>query len=470
MLDTPPEERFDRITRTAAHMFGVPIALVTLVDEERQWFKSCQGVSITETPRNVSFCAYAILGTDVMVVPDARLDPRFADNPLVTGEPFLRFYAGYPLAAANGSRPGTLCVLDTTPRTFSAEDRQLLRDLAAWAERELNTPEMQQVLAAQRASEIRMQAVLSSVFDGMITAEAQGRIASFAQAAEHIFAYHASGVAAAAQAETPATLQASTDTAPRPPLRILLVEDNPVNQKLTLRLLDRLGYGADVADNGQAALDALARQPYDVVLMDIQMPQMDGIEATTRIRQHRTAPQPAIVALTASALPGDRERFLSAGMDDYLSKPVRLQELAAVLERCTLSAEAAPQPTTSAPQPTPAPPPIDPAAFENLREAMGEDDPDALRDVIEIFLDNTHTLLGEMRQAAARRDTETLRRLAHSLKSSSASVGALTLSDYCAAIEARCRAHVLDDIDHLLILSEAEQGRVKEALQVLRVI
>jgi HPt (histidine-containing phosphotransfer) domain-containing protein len=176
------------------------------------------------------------------------------------------------------------------------------------------------------------------------------------------------------------------------------------------------------------------------------------------------------VALTASALPGDRERFLSAGMDDYLSKPVRLQELAAVLERCTLSAEAAPQPTTSAPQPTPAPPPIDPAAFENLREAMGEDDPDALRDVIEIFLDNTHTLLGEMRQAAARRDTETLRRLAHSLKSSSASVGALTLSDYCAAIEARCRAHVLDDIDHLLILSEAEQGRVKEALQVLRVI
>src|ERR1700752_1549332 len=94
ILDTSPEERFDRLTRLAKRLFGVPIALVNLVDADRQWFKSCVGLSATETPRDISFCGHAILGDDILLVPDAGVDERFHDNPLVTGDPNIRFYAG----------------------------------------------------------------------------------------------------------------------------------------------------------------------------------------------------------------------------------------------------------------------------------------------------------------------------------------------------------------------------------------
>jgi CheY-like chemotaxis protein len=118
-------------------------------------------------------------------------------------------------------------------------------------------------------------------------------------------------------------------------LRILLAEDNMVNQKVALRLLERNGYRADVAANGLEVLDALRRQPYDVVLMDVQMPEMDGVEATHRIRrQFPPDVQPRIIAMTANALEGDREIYLDEGMDDYVSKPVRVGELQAALERC----------------------------------------------------------------------------------------------------------------------------------------
>ena len=137
ILDTSPEERFDRLTRLAKRLFGVPIALVSLVDEDRQWFKSRQGLSASETPRDVSFCGHAILGSDVFLIPDAAQDPRFHDNPLVTDAPFVRFYAGCPLTVPNGSRLGTLCLIDREPREFSEEDLDLLRDLARMAEQEL---------------------------------------------------------------------------------------------------------------------------------------------------------------------------------------------------------------------------------------------------------------------------------------------------------------------------------------------
>ena len=137
ILDTSPEERFDRLTRLAKRLFGVPIALVSLVDEDRQWFKSCQGLSASETPRDVSFCGHAILGSDIFLIPDATQDPRFHDNPLVTDAPFVRFYAGCPLVVPNGSKLGTLCLIDREPRDFSEEDLDLLRDLARMAEQEL---------------------------------------------------------------------------------------------------------------------------------------------------------------------------------------------------------------------------------------------------------------------------------------------------------------------------------------------
>ncbi|MGB5606910.1 MAG: sensor domain-containing diguanylate cyclase [Gammaproteobacteria bacterium] len=137
ILDTSPEERFDRLTRLAKRLFGVPIALVSLVDEDRQWFKSCQGLSASETPRDISFCGHAILGDDIFLVSNAAQDERFHDNPLVTNEPHIRFYAGCPLTVPNGSKLGTLCIIDREPREFSEDDMELLRDLTRMAEQEL---------------------------------------------------------------------------------------------------------------------------------------------------------------------------------------------------------------------------------------------------------------------------------------------------------------------------------------------
>lgn len=136
ILDTPPEERFDRLTRLARRAFGVPISTVTMVDSNRQWFKSCGGVDVRETPREISFCAHAILYDDLLVVENAAKDERFNDNPFVREHPKIRFYAGCPLVV-NGYRIGTICVIDMKARTFTEEDRQLLRDLARLAEQEL---------------------------------------------------------------------------------------------------------------------------------------------------------------------------------------------------------------------------------------------------------------------------------------------------------------------------------------------
>lgn len=137
ILDTPPEERFDRLTRTAKRLFGVPIVQFTLVDENRQWFKSCVGLNVQETPRDISFCGHAILDNSLFIIPDATKDKRFADNPLVLNDPHIRFYAGCPLKAPNGKKIGVLCIADREPRSFTAEDLEALKDLASMAEREL---------------------------------------------------------------------------------------------------------------------------------------------------------------------------------------------------------------------------------------------------------------------------------------------------------------------------------------------
>ena len=139
LLDSAPEERFDRLTRMAKRMFGVDISVLSLIDDGRQWFKSkSTEMDIpNETSREVSFCGHAILGNDVFVVEDALDDHRFKDNPLVTKAPSIRFYAGYPLKVNNGSALGTLCIIDTEPRAFDAEDSQLLKDLGVMAEQEI---------------------------------------------------------------------------------------------------------------------------------------------------------------------------------------------------------------------------------------------------------------------------------------------------------------------------------------------
>lgn len=137
ILDSSPQERFDRITRLAKRMFGVPVALVSLIDADRQWFLSSFGLEAKETSRDISFCGHAILGDEIFTVPDAALDPRFNDNPLVTDSPNIRFYAGCPISVPNGSKLGTLCLIDQSPRGFDDEDKALLRDLARMVEQEV---------------------------------------------------------------------------------------------------------------------------------------------------------------------------------------------------------------------------------------------------------------------------------------------------------------------------------------------
>lgn len=137
ILDTPAEERFDRVTRVAQRVFEVPISMVALVDENRQWFKSKQGITVSETPRDLSFCAHTILSDRTLVISDARNDERFFDHPWVGGPPYLRFYAGHPLKSPEGLRIGTLEIADVSPREMSDDDLQALRDLASFVQDEL---------------------------------------------------------------------------------------------------------------------------------------------------------------------------------------------------------------------------------------------------------------------------------------------------------------------------------------------
>ncbi len=145
ILDTPPEERFDRFTRLASEFFGVPIVLVSLVDTARQWFKSCYGLDATETGRDISFCGHAIERDELFVVESALDDPRFAKNPLVTGEPHIRFYAGQPLRATDGSLLGTFCLIDRQPREFNDRERQFLQDFGRIVETELNSLQLSEL-------------------------------------------------------------------------------------------------------------------------------------------------------------------------------------------------------------------------------------------------------------------------------------------------------------------------------------
>lgn len=162
LMYTPAEDRFDRITRMATKIFRVETALVSLVAENCQWFKSKTGLNANETSRSISFCGHAILADDIFMVPDTHLDERFSDNPLVTGPPYIRFYAGQPIATAGGLKLGTLCIIDPNPRTFTEEEKEQLRDFAGWVENEIMMPKMSQVQQEliQELSVARRQALL----------------------------------------------------------------------------------------------------------------------------------------------------------------------------------------------------------------------------------------------------------------------------------------------------------------------
>jgi CheY-like chemotaxis protein len=276
------------------------------------------------------------------------------------------------------------------------------------------------------------------------------------------------------------------------PLRILLAEDNATNQKLALRLLERMGYQADVAANGLEALSALKRQLYDVVLMDVQMPEMDGLEATRQIRREwPEAWQPRVIAMTANAMQGDREMCLAAGMDDYVSKPIRVEDLVGALSKSRplhLEAgqgedgaqaepvEAVPidvetEATSSPPLDTSALAPdqavLDPVALENLLAVVGGEF-GYLVELIDSFLEEAPQLLGELKQFVEDGDAVGVHRVAHSLKSNGADFGATTFAELCKELEMVGKSGELGAAADLLAQIMAEYKKVEAALAAVR--
>ena len=253
------------------------------------------------------------------------------------------------------------------------------------------------------------------------------------------------------------------------PLKILLAEDNVVNQKVAVNILQRLGYRVDVVANGLEVLEALHRQPYNVVLMDVQMPEMDGLTATSYIcQQWSMSSRPRIIAMTANAMAGDRERCLAAGMDDYISKPIRVEAIKVALSKCQ-------------PHPTPveevvetreeideslpdcALPPID---LTELREMGGEGSDEFILEIVNSYLADTPQLLRSLQQGIDRGDLELFKRSAHSLKSSSALVGAHTLSEIAKELEFFDYPSTTAEASSLLSQATKEFQRVEEALHL----
>jgi PAS domain S-box-containing protein len=243
-------------------------------------------------------------------------------------------------------------------------------------------------------------------------------------------------------------------------LGILLAEDNAVNQKVALRLLDQLGYRADVASNGLEALEALERQPYDVVLMDVQMPELDGLDASRRISERwPREDRPRIIAMTANAMPEDHEACLAAGMDDYIAKPIRPNELAEALSRAKPLREKREARSDGASLC------FDTAALDSLRELGGDD---FLAEVIETFLADAPTLLGALRRSLDEEDADELRRAAHTLKSNGFTLGVEGFADLCQELERRARSGALDGAAELIDRIDREYAALEDTLAALR--
>jgi len=249
--------------------------------------------------------------------------------------------------------------------------------------------------------------------------------------------------------------------AERLPLRILLAEDNVVNQKVALRILERFGYSADVAANGLEVLDALHRQPYDVVLMDVQMPEMDGLEAARQISQQWAGKRrPRIIAMTANAMQSDRELCLACGMDDYIAKPVDVETLRAALERCAEREPSREQYSSAEPAG-----PIDRHVLAQIRTLQEEGEPDILRTLFDMFAEDAPRRLAAIREAMAERNASVLARQAHALKGSSANLGASHMATLCATLENLGDTGLLETADSTLSELESEFERVTRAFE-----
>lgn len=529
ILDSAPEQSYDDLTQLAAAICRTPISLITLLDDRRQWFKSRLGLDVPETPREQAFCAHAIRERTPMIVPDALRDSRFVDNPLVTGSPGIRFYAGAPICSSNGFNLGTICVIDVRPRHLDPSQiaalqvlsaqvsrlldlRRMVRDLEvrshelelaraaadrasaakssfmAMVSHEIRTPmngilgtaellndtllspEQREYVQILRTSSRGLLAILNDVLDiskmesGQLSIEAircdlldlvglirsayqpaatekairfdvqlapgtprfitsdlvrlrqvlanlVGNALKFTPIHGSVWAHVGAtddglleivvedtgvGIPAAMLSEVfKPFVQADSSTTRRfggtglglaicqrivglmqgtisvtskpglgtrftvqlplhldqtpevdqaplqiagptcPPLRILLVEDNPINQRVAWGMLHKMGHQIQIASDGLQALRARQRDHFDVILMDCGMPDMDGFEATRQIRSLEQAEggRVPIIALTASVFEQDRDHCFAAGMDGFVPKPFDAGLLAAEIRR-----------------------------------------------------------------------------------------------------------------------------------------
>ncbi|MBW4487248.1 MAG: response regulator [Trichocoleus desertorum ATA4-8-CV12] len=252
--------------------------------------------------------------------------------------------------------------------------------------------------------------------------------------------------------------------AERHPLRVLLAEDNVVNQKVAIHLLQQLGYRADIAGNGLEVLAALRRQVYDVVLMDVQMPEMDGLTATRRICQEwPPETRPYIIAMTANAMQGDRELCKASGMNDYVSKPIRLDTLVKALNACPSSAPVLRTGDGRSPEDV-----LNRQALQALQELVGEDAIEFLVEVIDTYLEDGPKVLQSMWLALVQEDLTALHQAAHSLKMSSVTLGAKTLASLCEELAAIAQPSQIEVARGLMQQLEAEYANVKTALKVER--
>jgi signal transduction histidine kinase len=346
ILDTPPEERFDRIARLAARLLGAPTALITFVDQDRQWFKARVGFDRPETPVEVSFCAHAIRETGPLVVPDARADPRFAGNPLVTGAPHIRAYAGQPIAARDGQPVGTLCVIHPEPRNLSAEDLATLADLAAWVELELAAGETSRALLARRDRELRLGALMEVVVEGVLVLDAEGRVEMANTAAAELLGRRREDL-------VDESADALLAAAPRP----LATREAPVGSGRVLSLVDRSeearlremqdrflsvashelnnpltmikGYAEELLDPATGALTPVQRSDVETILKGAQRLEEVAGDATLalRIASGRLPGAPESIATTdllAAAARQVAQRAAEAGVVLQLDSPAAL--------------------------------------------------------------------------------------------------------------------------------------------------